>query len=62
MGVKVGDKLAGQEGDLQTDIHARPEALVLDPCLVIHVLKLSPVQLGRGERFRDCGEMKGSVG
>lgn len=43
--VKVGNKLARKCRDFQTHIHARPEALILNTSFIIHVLKLSPVQL-----------------
>lgn len=45
MWVKVGHKLARNRRDFQTHIHARPKALVLNTSLIIHFLKLSPVQL-----------------
>lgn len=45
MWVKVGNKLTRKRGDFQAHIHARPEALIMNTSLIIHVLKLSPVQL-----------------
>lgn len=45
VGIEVGDELAGQRGDLQSHVHSWAETFVLHPDVVVHVLKLGPVQL-----------------
>lgn len=50
VGIEVADKLARYRGDFHSDVHSWPEAFILHPRIIIHVLELCPVELKRGGR------------